>query len=1064
MQARVHTGTWVAVLLALASGGFAVATAASQATPATATPAPAYAPAEAQGPLGAASGGVRALAPDARHRYTTSLAPGMLLALDVAQLGIDVVIESRAAGAETGVVVDDVMEHEGEERVRFIAPAAGDYEVEVRSEPLPGVTAGRYRLDVLPARPATDDDRATDRRRTGAEADLAAIEKAIGNGVVQAPDARVLYDRLESVVNVFTAERMHRRRAAAMRLQSVMLVRQLRFDLVRTFNERRLPWLVGARYRADRAYALNHLAEGLLRTGEMARAIEAFGEASTLPQSALNSAIVKDNLGAALRRVGRYQEALAAHDEALAFFTATKATRSVGIVLNRIALVWEAVGDYRQALDAGARALAAFTEARDSPEVARVNLNAGGWHIALGDTVAARTALTAGLALAETSGQATLVAQALDYLALVEELEGHAAEASRLAERARVMYVASGNAQGEATASLLIGRLHHQAGRFDDAHASLVRALDLGRRIDEVEVQVSVLRALAGVESARGRVADARARLDEAVALVEDGRRNLGGPVLRTSFMSRRQQVYGDLVDVLQTMHAEAPEAGHAATAFRVTEGGRARSLLDALLQPGVDLSAGVDPALLGRSREARQRLNDRHALQRAAQAQNNTADATRLGEEIERLTGEVALADGAIRAAHPQFSALTSPEPLGPADVQRDVLDDQTVLLEFAIGPARSWVWAITTTDVATFELPGRAVFEPLARAVLTHTADAAAARRVDGPLRQTITELSRHLLTPVAGRLDGEWRGKRLVIVASDVLAYVPFAALTAPGGERPLIAGHEIVYAPSATAMATMRREVAGRAQPAKTLAILADPVFDAADPRVARANAPRPSSSGAASTPAPPASPLRPRSLLPGTRGSLARLPSSRREATNIAALLPQAEVLLATDFAANREWVTSPALAKYRIVHFATHGIIDTGNPALTSLALSSVDAQGTERDGLLRMHELYDMRLPADLVVLSACQTALGREMAGEGLVGLTRGFMYAGARRVVATLWQVDDAATAAFMTRFYRHMLQGRQSASAALRAAQQEMAAQPQYASPYYWAGFVLHGEWR
>ena len=166
----------------------------------------------------------------------------------------------------------------------------------------------------------------------------------------------------------------------------------------------------------------------------------------------------------------------------------------------------------------------------------------------------------------------------------------------------------------------------------------------------------------------------------------------------------------------------------------------------------------------------------------------------------------------------------------------------------------------------------------------------------------------------------------------------------------------------------------------------------------------------------------------------------------------------------TDFAATREWATSPVLANYRIVHFATHGIIDTEHPALTSLVLSSVDAQGIARDGLLRMHELYDVRLPAELVVLSACQTALGREMAGEGLVGLTRGFMYAGAQRVVATLWQVDDAATAAFMTRFYRHMLQGRQSPSAALRAAQQEMAAQPRFASPYYWAGFVLHGEWR
>lgn len=1059
MLAKARAIWWTMGLLAYACAGPVVAVAGAQGIPATPVVGPVYAAPEPMGPLGDSSGTVRALTPDARHRFTTSLDEGALLGLDVDQLGIDVVIEIRRAGESTGVVIDDLTEHEGAEQVRFIAPVSGDYEVEVRSEPLPGVTAGRYRLDLMPHRPATDADTARQQRRTAAESELAAVEKSIGNGIVQSPEARALYDRLESVVVAFTAERMHRRRAAAMRLQSLMLIRQFRFDLVRSFNERRLSWLTGARYRADRAYALNHLAEGLARTGEMARGIDAFREASTLPQNPLNTAIVKDNLGAALRRVGRYQEALAAHEEALEFFTAAKATRSVGVVLNRIALVWEAVGDYRQALEAGTRAIAAFTAVKDTAEIARVTLNAGGWHIALGDLAQARDTLTAGLSLAEQASQPPLVAQALDYLAQVEEQAGHTAEAVALAERARGLYVSTGNPQGEATTLLLIGRLRERAGALDEAREALTRALDLGRRLDEVEVQVSVLRALANVESAAGRHAEARARLNDAVALVEDGRRNLGGPVLRTSFMSRRQQVYGDLVDVLQTMHADAGDPGLVAEAFRVSEGGRARTLLDALLQPGVELVGGVDPALLQRARDARQRLNDRHALQRGAQARNDAAEVTRLGEEIERLTGEVALADGAIRAAHPQFASLTSPEPLSPADVQRDVLDDETVLLEFAVGPARSWVWAVTTREVETFALPGRGVLEPLARAVVTNTAGGAAAASAGGPLRQALADLSQHLLAPVAGRLAGDWRGKRLVIVASDALAYVPFAALTLPGASRPLVEAHQIVYAPSATAIATLRREVAGRPVPAKTLAILADPVFDAADPRVRRARA----DTSPASTPPVPAQ-ARTRSLLPGIRGDLARLPSTRREAAGIVALLPPGEVLQATDFAATREWAMSPGLAGYRIVHFATHGLIDTANPALSSLALSSVDTRGQARDGLLRMHELYGVRLPAELVVLSACQTALGREMAGEGLVGLTRGFMYAGAKRVVATLWQVDDAATAAFMTRFYRHMLQGRQSPSAALRAAQREMAAQPRFAAPYYWAGFVLHGEWR
>ncbi len=193
-------------------------------------------------------------------------------------------------------------------------------------------------------------------------------------------------------------------------------------------------------------------------------------------------------------------------------------------------------------------------------------------------------------------------------------------------------------------------------------------------------------------------------------------------------------------------------------------------------------------------------------------------------------------------------------------------------------------------------------------------------------------------------------------------------------------------------------------------------------------------------------------------------AVVRLPFSRDEADAITRLAGQKDALRAIDFDASRANALEGSLEDYRIVHFATHGLIDSEQPELSGLILSLVDARGQPQDGLLRLPDIFNMTLKADLVVLSACQTALGQEIRGEGLVGLTRGFMYAGAPRVVASLWQVSDVATAELMKKFYAGMLQRRLPAAAALRAAQRELASDPRWSAPYYWAGFVLQGEWR
>jgi CHAT domain-containing protein len=324
--------------------------------------------------------------------------------------------------------------------------------------------------------------------------------------------------------------------------------------------------------------------------------------------------------------------------------------------------------------------------------------------------------------------------------------------------------------------------------------------------------------------------------------------------------------------------------------------------------------------------------------------------------------------------------------------------------------------------------------------------------------------------------GEAAGELGNKRLLVVADGALQYIPFAALPSPappgpvagsvgaaqqGASRgiPLIVEHEIVALPLASTLAALRGEAGRRQSAPGAVAVLADPVFESNDGRLlaAKRRPPQPGVGGS-------------EGRSPGATGEklsrdgfvLRRQPQTAEEAKAIKSAAAPQEVLVAVGFDASRRTLLSPALKRYRIVHFATHGVVDHVHPELSGIALSQLDERGQAQDGMLRLHDIYNLRLPAELAVLSACDTGLGKDIRGEGLVGLTRGFMYAGVPRVVATMWKVDDFATSLLMESFYRHMFKEGLSPAAALRRAQLEMRSQGRWNNPFYWAAFMLHGE--
>ncbi|HVF87434.1 MAG TPA: CHAT domain-containing protein, partial [Pyrinomonadaceae bacterium] len=532
------------------------------------------------------------------------------------------------------------------------------------------------------------------------------------------------------------------------------------------------------------------------------------------------------------------------------------------------------------------------------------------------------------------------------------------------------------------------------------------------------------------------------------------------------------------------------PAAGYDALALQTSERARARSLLEQLAETNADIRQGIDPLLRERERTLQQQMNAKSAARiNAFNKRSNETLASGFDKEIAELTSRYRAVEAQIRSSSPRYGALTRPEPLAASEIQQ-LLDQDTVLLEFSLGEKRSWLWAVTPDRIISHPLPPRVEIERATRAVyelltarqpkagLTEAEATARVNEADARFQIEGAGLGRMLLGPIADLLRRELKGRRLLIVASGALEYLPFAALPLPSndnGYQPLIADHEIVNLPSASVLSVMRRETAKRVHAPGVVAVMADPVFDTSDPRLMTAVARKVGNQDVAinvrstgETPssasvAPNDSPLT-RAVRGMNRASLTRLPFSREEADAVAALVPSESLLKATDFRANRATATSGELGNYRIVHFATHGLLNSEHPELSGLVLSLVDENGRAQDGFLRMHEIYNLRLPAEVVVLSACQTALGKEIKGEGLVGLTRGFMYAGAERVVASLWQVDDLATAELMKIFYRGMLKEGLRPAAALRAAQLEMMKQKRRSSPFFWAAFVIQGEYK
>ncbi|MCU0545447.1 MAG: tetratricopeptide repeat protein [Oscillatoriaceae cyanobacterium Prado104] len=870
------------------------------------------------------------------------------------------------------------------------------------------------------------------------------------------------------------------------------------------YFKKSLPLAVAAGDRAGEAATLSNIGKIYSDLGEKQQALEYYNQSLPLTRAAgdrQGEAITLNNIGKVSSDLGEQQKALENYNRSLSLSRELGFRSQEAGTLNNMAVVYLALGETQKALDYFNQSLSLSKTLGDRNGEAVTLSNIGAIYSELGEKQKALEYYNQSLSLSQTAENRALQVNIFNRIGAVYSDLRKPEKAVEYYHQSLHLSRAAGDRIGEATALNNIGRIYDDAGNRQAALKYFDRALSLRRETGDRNGTASTLKniglvylklgekqkalayfseslvlsraggnrvieavTLFGMAAAKrdlSKLNDAIEDIEAAIEIIENLRTKIASRELRSSYFATVQDYYEFYIDLLMQLHKNQPKSGYDAKALAASERSRARSLLELLKEAKTNIREGISSDLLQQEQQLQQQLDDiekrRIELVSTANPQPDAVES--IDKKRLELLQQYQQNQTQIRNASPRYASLTQPQPLTLREIQKNILDKNTILLQYSLGEKQSYLWVVASTGITSYELPKRADIETAAKN-FRDTVTNPRYRDIPKRVAEASANLSELILQPAAASLGD----KRLLIVPDGVLHYTAFAALSLaktaePNANNFLIARHEIITLPSASTLAILRQNYADRKQANQTLAILADPVFSLDDERVkekvARSTAENLETNNLGLN----------RSLRDSNMSwPPQRLPFTRQEADIILALIPTASTSQNFGLAASRNAATDRSLANYEILHFATHGIANSQNPELSGILMSMVDDKGNLVNGFLRLTDIFNLKLAAKLVVLSACQTGLGQNVKGEGMVGLTRGFMYAGAQRVAVSLWNVDDEGTSVLMQKFYQKMIQEKLAPAAALRAAQLEMMQQSKWISPYYWAAFMLQGEWK
>ncbi|MEM9552770.1 MAG: CHAT domain-containing tetratricopeptide repeat protein [Acidobacteriota bacterium] len=1012
----------------------------------------------------------------ARSRtYAVDASVGDVLHVEVEQRGIDLVAELHGPDGRRLHRVDSPTGPRGREHLIVVARSEGRHQVRV--EPFAGSSGtGEYRIRLVRRRAAT----VADLGRAESARCIAAAEPWLEHGdaaslalaraeLLRAPHASPIVATTDTDEEL-TLQIEGRLARLAVRLGESNRASTLYARAIERARRRSLD--------AIELWLLNDSASLLRRAGRIDEALVNCRRAVDLARRLGDprAEIVAINNRALLeRRRGRLWQALVLYQQALDGWTRLGDRGGEAVTLHNLGTIELELGRLPEARAALRRAMELLDDVDRAGEAAGLTALAA-VEARAGDRRAAHRLLQRALGLRRTLGDRRGEAVTLEELASLALADDDPGAAEATLDRVLEIFREVEDRSGEAYALVRLGVAVGRQGRSPEAFDRFLDAEALYRALGDIEGVAEVDAERARLLLAAGAPGAALEALESALAAVEAVRRTAAPTHLRSHYAGSFHALNELHLQSLLALHRQQPDAGHDARAFEAVEAVRARSLHEDLVT--VDVPDVGSPRAEAIERQIRALELERMRLESVP----GTAGARR--EELELDIQRLLFARQTTRRASPvqglQTPTSTPPRWSTVATLRDEILDADTLILAYALGETESHLFALDRERLSVHRLPPR---DELAASIhaLYRLLARAPRRAARVPLRVATAELGRLLLSPAKARLGA----RRLVVVADGPLHLVPWAALDDPATvddpvlvdasetvARPLIESHELVLVPSLSTLAELRRRSPHAVAAPPAVAVVADPVFSRDDPRLAR-------SADAASSPAAELAAT-------GSRGGLAgvgdatwarwlgdaarggdepfrRLRFSRREAETILALVPPTRRWAALDFDADREAILAGALDGFDIIHFATHGLLHE-EPELSGLVLSLVDAEGRPRDGFLRSFDIAALELSAGLVVLGSCRSALGEHIDGEGVVGLPRSFLRAGAARVMVSLWNINDAATAELMRHVYEAMLTRGESPAAALRGAQRALRADPRWNEPYYWAGFVLQGDWR
>jgi CHAT domain-containing protein len=978
------------------------------------------------------------LGPGEPRVFLVDVTAGSALHLRLDHLHLDVVVQVRAPD---GAVLGEASPFGTPEAVTLtvIVPRAGAQRVEARLRSAEA-RAGPFKIRVDPPHAATE----ADRRRIGAERKRYEADR-LGD-VDEAAGFPRMFELYRQSVDEFGALEDDFEQATALLLMGDMLEQVNRLQDAQEAVERALPLFRRTGERGGESRCLDELALVHTERGETHTALDLYAQALALRRAVGPSpwsegriingmAIAYANLGDTVRAIDRYTEALPFAREA-------GDETAYAVALKNRGGQYLDLGDTERGMQDLEAARAQFRALGKTREEGLAEFTIGtGWQNEKQYDRALQSYQRA-LPLLEKAANNRFVALVLNHMGLVRLAQGHLDEATTLLADSLRRIEAGGDRRTAASIRVNQARVLTAKGRFDEARAALLPLCPGLRSFGDRLHEGNCNQYLAEAELGGGFLPEALAHAQAAIRAIEETRGTIQASSQRAAWLAAGHPRYELLGAVLVALNAREPGKGWDAAALEASESARARSLLEVLSAARVDVQSGVDPSLLATGKHLDERAERaRRTLRSVLGREHKPEEADQVERELEAVRVERESLQQKMRASSPRYAALVPAAPLSLSEIREKVLDDSTTLLEFLVGEKQSFVYAVSRSRIDAAVLPGRETLQRAVTAVIRRWGDPAALDDAAGPA----AALSRMVLGPVAAGLQG----KTLLVVADGPLQQIPFAALPAPRGEGAILDRFTLVSSPSASVLAALRSGRDGPRGEGPTLAILADPVVEGRDLEVG---------------PTGPEVASLLRAFEDAGLHRLEPLPGSRREARQIASYLPPEKVLTALGADASRETALGPDVARARIVHFATHALLDVRRPELSGIVVSERDAAGRPHNGFLSLADVSSMRLSAELVVLSACRTGLGKDVRGEGLVGLTRGFMNAGAPRVLASLWKVSDTATASLMSRFYRELLEGRRSPAEALRQAQRTMRKERRTSAPHAWAGFVLEGDWR